>query len=111
MRKSKCTLSPFGMGEICYRDFEIIQYGSVMIKPTMSNVITHPNIYIPYETYIPCALDWSDLIEKIEWVKNNPKKCKEITKNARSVMKSLYTIENLLLYWYDTISSFNGVKQ
>ena len=58
MRKSKCTLSPYGMGEVCFRDFEIIQFGSVMIKPDMSKVITHPNIYIPYETYIPCNLDW-----------------------------------------------------
>ena len=24
MRRSKCTLSPFGMGEFCFRDFEII---------------------------------------------------------------------------------------
>tara|TARA_R110002012_G_scaffold234930_1_gene408620 strand:- start:23731 stop:24744 length:1014 start_codon:yes stop_codon:yes gene_type:complete len=111
MRKSKCTLSPFGMGEMCFRDFEIIQFGSVMIKPDMSKVITHPNIYIPYETYIPCALDWSDLIEKIEWVKNNPKQCKEITENARRIMKESYTINNLLLHWYDIISTFKGIEK
>jgi len=110
MRKSKCTLSPYGMGEVCFRDFEIIQFGSVMIKPDMSKVITHPNIYIPYETYIPCNLDWSDLIEKIEWVKNNPKKCKEITENARRVVKESYTTENLLLYWYNMVSTFKGVE-
>ena len=110
MRKSKCTLSPFGMGEICFRDFEIIQFGSVMIKPDMSKVITHPNIYIPYETYIPCKLDWSDLIEKIEWVKSNPKQCKEITENARQVFKESYTTENLLLHWYNIISTFNGIE-
>ncbi len=110
MRKSKCTLSPYGMGEVCFRDFEIIQFGSVMIKPDMSKVVTHPNIYIPYETYIPCNLDWSDLIEKIEWVKDNPKKCKEITENARQVVKESYTTENLLLYWYNMVSTFKGVE-
>ena len=110
MRKSKCTLSPYGMGELCFRDFEIIQFGSVMIKPDMSKVITHPNVYIPYETYIPCALDWSDLIEKIEWVKNNPKQCKEITENARRIMKEAYTVENLLLYWYNMVSTFKGIE-
>ena len=109
MRQSKCTLSPYGMGELCFRDFEIIQFGSVMIKPDMNNVITHPNIYIPFETYIPCSLDWSDLIEKIEWVKINPKKCLEITQNAKELMKKNYTIENLLLYWYDMIKTFKGV--
>ena len=110
MRRSKCTLSPYGMGEICFRDFEIIQFGSVMIKPNMSNVITHPNIYIPYETYVPCALDWSDLAEKIQWVKDNPKKCAEITSNAREQLKNQYTLENLLIYWYNMIKTFNGVE-
>jgi len=108
LRRSKCTLSPFGMGEPCFRDFEIIQFGSVMIKPDMSNVITHPNIYKPYETYIPCELDWSDLIEKIEWVKDNPAKCAEIVENARQTVQKAYSIENLLLYWYEMIQTFKG---
>jgi hypothetical protein len=108
MRRSKCTLSPYGMGELCFRDFEIIQFGSVMIKPDMSNIITNPNIYIPYETYIPCAVDYSDLIEKIKWIKDNRIQCNEITENAKKLMKELYTIENLLLYWYNMIKTFNG---
>tara|TARA_R110000796_G_C14504140_1_gene429189 strand:- start:188 stop:1201 length:1014 start_codon:yes stop_codon:yes gene_type:complete len=110
MRRSKCTLSPYGMGELCFRDFEIIQFGSVMIKPDMDKVLTHPNIYIPNETYIPCSLDWSDLIEKVEWVKENPKQCKEITKNARKLLKESYSVEKLLLYWYDMIKSFKGIS-
>ena len=109
MRKSKCTLSPYGMGEFCFRDFEIIQYGSVMIKPDMSKIKTIPNIFIPYETYIPCSHDWSDLIEKINWVKNNSEKCKEITFNAQQIMKKSFTIENLLLYWYNIVKNFKGV--
>ena len=76
----------------------------------MSRVLTHPNIYIPYETYIPCSLDWSDLIEKIEWIKDNPKQCKEITENARKLLKESYSVEKLLLYWYDMIKSFKGVS-
>lgn len=107
--RSKCTLSPFGMGEICFRDFEIIQYGSVMIKPDMSMVKTIPNIYIPYETYIPCKLDWSDLEDKIQWVMDNPIECKQITENARNIFKREYTIEKLLLYWYNIIKNFKNI--
>jgi hypothetical protein len=110
LRRSKMSLSPFGMGEVCFRDFEIIQYGSLMIKPDMSKVKTYPNIYIPYETYIPCKLDWSDLLEKVDWVKNNPKQCKEITNNAKKIMKNSFTIENLLVYWYNIIKSFKGIE-
>ena len=110
LRRSKCTLSPYGMGEICFRDFEIIQYGSVMIKPDMSLVRTYPNVYIPYETYIPVKLDWSDLIEKIEWIKENPIQCERITYNAKEIMKKSFTIENLLLYWYNILLTFKGIS-
>jgi hypothetical protein len=109
LRRSKCTLSPYGMGEICFRDFEIIQYGSVMIKPDMSLINTYPNIYIPYETYIPCKLDWSDLEEKIDWVKSHPKECKDIINNSRELMKKTFTIENLLLYWHNVLLTFNTI--
>jgi len=110
MRRSKCTLSPYGQGELCFRDFEIIKYGSIMIKPDMSKVITHPNIYIPYETYIPCNLDYSDLIEKIQWVKDNPIKCKEITNNAQKLVKELYTGEKLVTYWHNMLSTLDQVS-
>ena len=110
LRRSKCTISPFGMGEICFRDFEAIQYGSVLIKPDMGLVNTVPNIYIPYETYIPCKLDWSDLIEKIEWVKSHPAECKDIINNSRKVLLQSCTIENLLLYWYNILRTFNQIN-
>ena len=110
LRRSKMTLSPFGMGEVCFRDFEIIQFGSVMIKPDMSRVHTYPNIYIPYETYIPCKLDWSDLNDQIQYVLDNYNECKDIALNAQQIMQKSFTIENLLLYWYNMIKTFNGVE-
>lgn len=106
---SKCTLSPFGMGEVCFRDFEIIQHGSLLIKPDMNLVNTYPNIYIPYETYIPCKLDYSDLIEKIQWIKDNPKQCNDIINNARDIVKKSYTVENLLIYWYNILLTFKNI--
>lgn len=109
LRRSKCAISPFGMGEICFRDFETIQFGSVLVKPDMSLVKTIPNIYIPFETYVPVNLDWSDLEEKIEWIKTNPFLCKDIIENARAVLKKSYTIENLLLYWHKILIQFNNI--
>lgn len=38
-------ISPFGWGEICYRDFEAIIGGALLIKPDMSHIQTWPNIY------------------------------------------------------------------
>ena len=53
---SKLSLSPFGMGEVCFRDFECMQYGTVIVKPNMNMVRTKPNIYIEDETYISISL-------------------------------------------------------
>jgi hypothetical protein len=110
MMQSKCTLSPYGMGEICFRDFEAIKFGSVLLKPSMDRIITYPNIYIPWETYIPCNLDWSDLQEKIDWIKNHPVECNDIIYNARKIYMNTYTIENLLLYWYNQLITFKGIQ-
>ena len=61
MADSKIALSPFGMGEICFRDFELMQFGTIMVKPSMEHLQTLPNPYIPGVTYIPVEHDWSDL--------------------------------------------------
>tara|TARA_Y100001968_G_scaffold292632_1_gene297961 strand:- start:507 stop:1631 length:1125 start_codon:yes stop_codon:yes gene_type:complete len=42
-------LSPFGWGEICFRDFEALLAGSYLIKPDVSHINTWPNIYSVYE--------------------------------------------------------------
>ena len=38
-------VSPFGWGEICYRDFEAIIGGALLIKPDMSHISTWPDIF------------------------------------------------------------------
>jgi hypothetical protein len=49
-------LSPFGWGEVCYRDFEAVIGGAVLIKPDMSHVETWPNIFTN-KSYI--SLSWN----------------------------------------------------
>lgn len=61
MRQSKSVLSPWGQGEVCWRDFEAIFSGAVLIKPDMGHTVTNPTIYQPNQTYIPCKRDFSDL--------------------------------------------------
>lgn len=81
------TLSPFGYGEVCFRDFESIINGSLLIKPDMSHMTTFPNIYRPYETYIPIQWDGADLLDKIESVLSNPSKYHGIIENSRAVYR------------------------
>lgn len=66
LRAAVGTLSPFGWGEICYRDFEAILSGSVLIKPCMAHLVCWPDVYAD-DTSISVAWDGlGDLPELLE---------------------------------------------
>lgn len=87
---SKAVFSPFGWGEVCFRDYEAIACGALLIKPDMSHMITEPNIYIPHETYVPIAWDYSDAVEQIDEYLSHPAKAKKVVKNAREALSEYY---------------------
>ncbi len=60
------------MGEVCFRDFETVACGAVLLKPDMSHLRTNPNIYEAWVTYVPVNWDLSNLEECLEWVIDNP---------------------------------------
>lgn len=71
LKLSKTCISPYGYGEICYRDFEAIISGCVIIKPDMSHLETYPDIYKKNETYVPVEIDMSDLESTLRKVLEN----------------------------------------
>jgi hypothetical protein len=79
---SKIALSPFGWGEVCFRDFEAIISGALLLKPDMSHVKTWPDVYVPYETYVPVNWDGTDIIEKAETYLANDRERLRIAENA-----------------------------
>ncbi len=66
MGRSKICASPFGYGELCWRDVEAFLAGAVLLKPDMSHLDTLPDLYRPWETYAPIAWDFSDLAEVVD---------------------------------------------
>ena len=84
MAESKVCLSPFGWGEICYRDFEIFTAGALLFKPSISYINTFPDIFIEDETYISFSLEKEDLIEKLTLVLDNYADYIHIAKNGQN---------------------------
>lgn len=84
--KSRITISPFGWGEICFRDYEAIFAKSLLFKPNMDIFEVSKSIFIPFETYIPFKWDMSDFGELLEYYLNNDSEIKRITKNAYRVL-------------------------
>jgi hypothetical protein len=49
---SRVVVSPFGWGEVCFRDYEAVAAGCLLVKPSMDHVRTQPDIYRAGQTYV-----------------------------------------------------------
>jgi len=85
---SRIILSPFGWGELCLRDFEAVRSGALLLKPDMSHLETWPDIFVPFETYVPFNWDADDLIEKALYYLENEKERERIALNAAFLYRS-----------------------
>lgn len=68
LRQSKICFSPFGYGEVCWRDFEAVLMGAVVLKQDMSHVTTAPDIFVANETYVPLRWDLADFEDRLRWL-------------------------------------------
>ena len=89
LRNSMISVSPFGYGEICYRDFEIVLAGALLFKPSMDHLKTYPDFYVENETYVSFNWDFSDFDEKIDDLIDNPDMIKKISSAAMDRYKYL----------------------
>jgi len=96
LQNSKICFSPFGYGEICWRDYEAIAAGAVLLKPDMSHISTNPDIYVPFETYVPIKWDMSDLNDKIHMLLQNDQLREKIAKSAFDTVKQSVHSDTLL---------------
>jgi len=104
LRSARICFSPFGYGEVCWRDYEAIMCGALLIKPNMSHIKMEPNIFIPFVTYIPISWDFADLPEKIEYYLENRLEREEITNEAYSVLHKYFQEK-------DFINQFSNIFQ
>jgi len=110
MFDSKITMAPLGYGEMAPRDIEATMFGSVLMKPDMSYILSEPFVYEDDETYIAVNYDWSNLEEKIDYVLSDYDNIRErIVTNMRTTFEKKYDLRNLVIYLYDVIKSLDGV--
>ena len=83
MRNAIVSPSPFGVGEICYRDFECFMNMSLLLKPRMHHLETYPDLYVDGETYIAHEWDFSDFQEKLLDVLSNPSRYEQIAREGQ----------------------------
>ena len=86
LQNSKIVMSPFGLGEITLKDFEVFLSGSLLMKPYMDHMLTWPNFYTE-DTYVPFRWDLEDLSKKIEYVLDNYKDFIQLAQNGQEVYR------------------------
>jgi len=84
LRNAKVLLSPFGCGEICFRDFEGFMSGCLVVKPKMDHLETWPPLYEDGETMLSVDWDMSDLEETVEWALSHDDERKSIAREGQT---------------------------
>jgi hypothetical protein len=83
---SRICFSPFGYGEVCWRDYEAVFSGALLMKPDMAHLETIPDVFVPNETYVPLRWDFEDLGEAVATHLSNETARLRIATNAWDAM-------------------------
>jgi len=96
MRRSKIFVSPSGWCEYTPKDYEALYFKTLLIKPSVEHIDTHPDILFPYETYVPVKWDLSDLEEKVKYYLAHPLERQRIANNAHRAFTGYFERQGFL---------------
>lgn len=91
LRQSKLCWSPFGYGELCWRDIEAFMTGAVLVKPDMSHLDSLPDLYRPHETYLPVRWDFSDFEDVVRHALADPERLRHMANAAFQACRTYLT--------------------
>lgn len=106
LTQSKIVFSPFGWGEVCFRDYEAVAAGCLLVKPDMSHIVTSPNIFVDGQTYVSVKWDLSDLEEKVDWWISHPKQASEVAGRAHALLRDYFVQRKFV---DDVVNALDGL--
>jgi hypothetical protein len=98
-RNTKIIISPWGNGELCYRDFEAMFDGCILIKPKTDFIKVLGGILQADKTYIPCANDATDLKNVIHFILKNGDFFKEMRSRNRQMVLDCFSADFIASWW------------
>lgn len=94
---SRVVISPFGWGELCFRDYEAVSCGALLLKPSMEHLRTSPDIFVPFRTYVPLEWDLSDLEDKCRYyLTRNPTEGARVAAQGQRVFLDYFRNEGFV---------------
>jgi hypothetical protein len=106
LQSSKIVVSPFGWGEINYKDYETFLAGALLVKPDMSHLETWPDLYRPHETYCPYQWNTEDLTDVIENLLSNPTQACEVAAQGQDIYRNYITGRTAVDKFCQRVESF-----
>ncbi len=98
LQSTKAVFSPFGMGEICHRDFEAFLFRAALIKPNMDPIETWPDLYAKYKTYFPLSWEQEKWEKEISNILNDKSLLKSIAANGQKAYYELWSKEGCKIF-------------
>jgi len=83
LAQTRICVSPFGFGEICWRDFEGMLCGALLVKPDMDHLETWPEYFEKDVTYAAHRWDFEDLQRSLLELLEDPERCRRMAKTAQ----------------------------
>lgn len=96
LSQSKMCFSPFGYGEVAWRDYEAAFSGALLVKPDSAHLDSRPNLFRSNETYAPVRWDLSDFKEVVRRHQADPSERLRITQNAFDLIRD-YIVQDRFL--------------
>ena len=103
----KIAVACWGFGEWVHMDGYAMYAGAILVKPNTDHVKMYPDIYKAYETYIPCAHDYSDLEQVLTKIMNNYENYIPMVERNRDYIMQFNEINTTEIFWENVVSSVN----
>jgi hypothetical protein len=72
IRRTKVAPSPWGYGAVCFRDFEVLMGGAILVKPDTEFCRGWPDLFHPdNDLYVKCRFDHADLPDIVDDVRSH----------------------------------------
>jgi hypothetical protein len=85
--RSKIVVSHYGHSMTSHRDWDVLYAGCVLIHPDCSQQVNYlPDVFKDNAWYVPCAVDYSDLEEKVDLVLSNYQEFYDRAQVARAAL-------------------------
>lgn len=87
----------------------LLHAGAVIMKQETGCGEYYQYFMEPWKHYIPIALNYSDITEKVKWARRNQEKVEKIAKNGQRLAQELLTIEGIKCYQFMVFEKYSSL--